>query len=458
MPGQSLKIFIKKYSKIENLVRNLINIAPLSIRFGKDFWDWYAFFEVTESWSQEQILEYQLEALKLLLNELVQNSEFYRDRLSGLNINQLDSIDKFRSIVPDLSREEFRNNFNYILSKSANKKAIIKSQTSGTTGMALQFYHLKKDNAREWAAICHQWKRVGYDPVKSRRAEFRGLTQNNKIIDFFPEQNMIRVSILHLKHEYLKYISSEIIKNEVDYYHGYPSAIYLLAKEICDYSINFPQPKAILLASEMVHKWQLSQIQEAFPNTKIFSHYGCAERTVLAGWCEYRQEYHIFPQYSLVEIDEHTYEIIGTNLFNTINGFVRYRMTDAVLESDFDICPDCHRPYTPRLIKLGGRAEDFLYSPENGWIAPAIVTYPLKGLKSIREIQFFQKERNEILIRYTISLSNEFLLKNDLEQIETGLYYLFGKNMILRFEQVDDFARGSSGKFKWIICELDRYI
>ena len=201
----------------------------------------------------------------------------------------------------------------------------------------------------------------------------------------------------------------------------------------------------------------MTQIQKAFPDSKLFAHYGCAERTVLAGWCEYRQEYHILPQYSIVEIDQNTSEIIGTNLFNSLNGFVRYRMTDTVLEAEQEPCPDCGRPYIPRLVTLGGRSEDYLFSPENGWVPPAIVTYPLKDLEEIQETRLLQKEKNKIVIQYSVRPNiHDSICEAELEHIKAEMHRLLGKGMEFHFDQVDGFARDSSGKFKWIISELDQ--
>jgi phenylacetate-CoA ligase len=390
-----------------------------------------------------------------LLLDLTATSEFYRGRTGVLNLERNFSLNEFYAQVPILSRFEFKNCYTYILSSDYKNQKVVKSNTSGTTGMAIQFYHTDDDQVREWAAICHQWKRAGYLPGVSRRAEFRGLTSFGLLVEKFPQQNMIRCSILNLKKQHIIYYAEEIRKNKIDFYHGYPSAIYLLASEIIHNKIDFPQPKAVLLASEIVYDWQVAQIQKAFPNTFIYSHYGCAERTVLAGWCEHRREYHVLPQYGLVEIDEKNSEIIGTNLYNSVNGFVRYRMTDTVLKVDYTICPACHRPYTPRLIELGGRTEDFLFSLENGWIPPAIVTYPLKSLKVIREVQFFQKERAEICLRYTTLRQDDDLLKHDLDVIKTGLHHIFGTGMSFKFEPVEGFQRGPTGKFKWVICELE---
>jgi phenylacetate-CoA ligase len=450
-----LRTLLGRYPQIEQLANQLMAAIPLSSRLGKRFWEWYAFFQESETWSLEQVQQFQFSRLRDLLQELAATSKFYEARLAGANLGHISSLADFRAAVPTLTRSEFRNNYKGILNSSYKSKRLAKAQTSGTTGMAIQFCHTVNDDAREWAAICHQWKRVGYSPGISRRAEFRGLTSRGRLVELHPHRNMMRCSILNLKKQHVTYYADEVRNARMEFYHGYPSALYLLASEVIHSKIDFPQPKAVLLASEIVYDWQVARIQEAFPEAAVFAHYGCAERTVLAGWCEYRREYHVLPQYGLLEIDDATSEVIGTNLFNAVNGFVRYRMTDTVLKVDDAPCPDCRRPYVPRLIELGGRAEDYLFSPGNGWIPPAIVTYPLKSLKAIREVQFVQRERAEISVRYTTLSHAEGVLERELEQIGAGLRHLFGAEVKFKYEAVEEFERGATGKFKWIICELE---
>ena len=126
-----------------------------------------------------------------------------------------------------------------------------------------------------------------------------------------------------------------------------------------------------------------------------------------------------------------------------------------MLKGENSICPDCLRPYTPRIIELGGRIEDYLFSPEKGWIRPAIVTYPLKSLQAVREMQFLQREKNRIRIRYTIDPSGIKNLEKDLQSIRSGLFGIFGRDMDIRLEEVDDFKRGATGKYKWIVNEME---
>ena len=453
-----LKETLRRYPSIEKNALRLLGCVPSSIRLGNDFWRWYSFFEESEQWSSDQLNVYQTDCLGKLLDELSQTSTFYRKQLSGMDPQRPVTVKEFQTKVRTLSRDEFKTNYPDILSSTAGKRRKVEARTSGTTGMALQFYHPSEDRMRESAAIHHQWKRVGYVPGRSRRAEFRGLTTSGKIVETYPHLHMIRCSILNLKREHLCHYADSIRKYKVNFYHGYPSVFYLMTKEICNSGIDFPQPEALLLASETVYDFQLVQIRTAFPKAKIFAHYGCAEHTVMAGWCEYRQEYHVLPQYSLVEVDEETSEVIGTNFFNSINGFVRYRMTDTVLEFDKEPCPSCGRPYAPRFIRLGGRLEEYLFSPKNGWIPPAIVTYPLKELKTVREIQFVQTERKTITVNYTARANTDISVATELSHLEADLRFLFGEDMIFHFERVDDFSRSPAGKFKWIICELENRI
>lgn len=450
-----LKHAIRSSPRLTAAARQLVGLVPASWRLGRDFWQWYTFFNESEHWPEDRLVDYQMQRLRGLLAELARTSDFYRERLAGIKIESLCTPGEFRAQVPALTRNEFREHYPALRSRDWRSVPAAKSQTSGTTGLALQFYHSARDKGREWAAICHQWKRVGFDPARSRRAEFRGLTEDGKWVEVFPEQNMIRCSILHLQEQHVRYYAEQIRRHGMNFYHGYPSALYLLAQVICRHQLDFPQPKAVLLASEEVCDWQVAQLEAAFPQAKIFAHYGCAERTVLGGWCESRREYHVLPQYALVEVDPVNSEIIGTNLFNTLNGFVRYRMSDTALKVESVPCPACGRAYLPRLAQLGGRIEQYLYSPQRGWIPPAIVTYCLKSLKAIREVQFVQQKRNELIIRYTVDTqAREPELQVERDSIVQGLRHMMGADMEIHFEQVESFPRSATGKFQWIICQL----
>lgn len=451
-----IRDFIRKYSGLRRAAGRLMAVTPQSFKLGKQFWYWYNLYRESESWSADRMTEFRMDSLRLLLKQLSVDSDFYKKRLAGVDIDKLDSVAQFVAQVPTITRREFSDNQQTIFSRRYPARKLSLAKTSGTTGNALKFYHTIEDDRREWATLCHQWNRAGFDPVKSRRAEFRGLVSSKGHIDIFPDRNMISCSIIHLDKQHVMLYADAIRTHRVDFFLGYPSALHLLSKTITECGLNFPQPTGILLASEPVYQWQLDTIQNAFPNARLYAHYGCAERTVMAGWCARRREYHVLPHYSIVEVDPANNEIIGTNLYNVVNGFVRYRMTDTVLDLNETPCPDCGSPFVPRFVQIGGRSEDYIFSVERGWIPPAIITYPMKDLHAVREIQLLQRERGSITLRYIASEAAQAeAINRELARIESGMRKLLGGATGLSFERVDDFPRGSSGKFKWIVSELD---
>ena len=194
----SLRETFKQFPDVERAARRLMAFVPYRTRLGPDFWEWTAFFNESETWPLERLQAFQMLLLRNLLNELVDESFFYRQRLVDINIDKLKSPEQFQASVPALTRQVFRENFRNIINAPNGTGGLERSQTSGTTGAALQFFHPRRDPEREWAAICYQWQRVGYIPHISRRAEFRGLTDRGRLAQYFPDKNMVRFSILHL--------------------------------------------------------------------------------------------------------------------------------------------------------------------------------------------------------------------------------------------------------------------
>ena len=291
-----------QFPRVEQLASKLYALVPGKLRLGKDFCTWLAFMEASEHWSLPELQDYQMTCLRRLLNYLKGHSLYYSSILADVEINLIREVADFQKMVPSLPRSTFRDRYDQILSRDWRTMNLVQASTSGTTGKALQFYHLSADTGREWAAICHQWRRVGYDPFHSIRAEFRGLTTSPSGVDIMPHSRMIRCSILDMNRSKIGFFGDQISRAGVTYFHGYPSVVYLLSRKIKEYGISFPQPQGILLASEMVYPWQLEDIKAVFPHARVYAHYGCAERTILAGWCESEPTYHVLPQYSVVEI------------------------------------------------------------------------------------------------------------------------------------------------------------
>lgn len=442
-----LKLAAQRSSTVDRIARRLIAAVPYRVRLGAPFAYWYALFLEAEDWDDASIQNFRHELLVNLLNQVATQSPYYKALLDGQSPEAV--AHDLAGKLPIMTRDEFSSQYSRIRHPAFQGRTSSAS-TSGTSGNALQFFHAAADNAREWAAICHQWRRIGYDPLTSVRAEVRGLVTTRGIVQRFPESNMVRFSVLHLKAEHIRHYAATCARDRVKFIHGYPSAIYIMAREMLEEGILMPGIRGIMLASEMVYPHQIECIEAAFPDARVIAHYGNAERVALGAWCEHRRSYHFLPLYSHVEIASDG-ALIATNLFNTVNPFIRYRMNDVVADAENMACPACGRLSMPLAQDIQGRAEDYLYSPERGWIPPAIVTYPLKALRSIHQIQFFQDQPERIELRYTPRGESD--CTEEVNLILKGLKGILGDVPVhpIRYES---FERGTTGKMKWIVSSL----
>ena len=443
---QKIATRLKGMPKLESAARHLKAALPYRYRLGRKFFEWYQLFDEAESWSPERTDEYQQRLLVQLLQTLQLRHPTYREMLLGHDPAQV--AGQLASVFPVLTRSGFRD----IPSRPELASRLSPASTSGTTGNALQFFHGADDNQREWAAICHQWRRIGYDPLTSWRAEFRGLVPGGQIVQKFPEYNMLRCSILDLGPDSVRHYADVCRHNRVEFLHGYPSALDLLARTCIREGIRFEGVRGIMLASEMVYPHQIDIIEQAFPGARLIAHYGNAERVALGAWCETERSYHMLPLYSLIEV-EGDGTLIGTNLFNAVNPFIRYQMSDRIRVADSQVCPACGRYAAPLVLSVDGRAEDYLYSPVRGWIPPAIITYPLKHLQVVREIQLVQREKDTVELRYCTSDDSDGAA--EIAGIMAGLQSILAGVSIVPVQQVS-LSRGGTGKFRWIQSELDQ--
>lgn len=444
---------------IKQPIKYVYGLIPYEKRLGKVFWDIYNFLQESQWWSKEKLEEYQMRELEKLLKHSYENVPYYRRVFDEKGLKSKD-IQDFNDLkkLPYLTKDEFKKNFEKgeIIVKNINLSKLSMSHTSGTTGKPLQFYQNKDMGAKEWAFICHQWSRVGYKPG-DKRIEIRGAVNKKKPIILDKLGNILRFSPIIENKEKAKLYLKKIEEFKAEFLHGYPGAIASFAFLIKQYKlkINF-ELKAILFASEIAYEWEREIVKQVF-NCRIFDFYGSSERVVLAAECEKTQIYHCLPQYGITEFDSQTKEIIATGFLNTVNPFIRYKMTDVALNPRFEPCQECSRNYYPIFDGIEGRLEDFIVTPEGSLIAPAIITHPFKDLKTIKNTQIIQKSTENIFLRIVpLENINRDLLNKEIQFLSQELKKIIGEKINIIPEVVNEIELSPLGKFKWIISEISK--
>lgn len=448
----SLKAYLKKNPFLERYARVIRSLIPYKVRkLSPEFWRFYNLLIELEKAPVEKVREYQFNQVKKLVTNAFERSAFYRRKYETVSFHprEFKSLDDLKKI-PVLTKEEIRKFSEELILSPYQKSELILGPTSGTTGKALALYFDKKVEAREWASICYQWRRVGYMPGDGR-IELRGFIDRDVDYLYLPDDKVLRINLVKLSESNIASILQKIEQVGYKFIHGYPSAVLKFANIVRRTNKKY-NPKAILMASEVLYDWQMSEIDEVFSCSKII-HYGMAERVALGAWAEDRR-YYFIPAYGVVEFDHEKNEMIATGLINDVMPLIRYRLTDDV--ENFSLNPLPGKTLFPVIGKINGREEDVTYDSLGRVVPPAIVTFPFKHLRYIEGAKIIQSVIGEIELVCETRLSENFKpLQDEIDDVLKNLTKLYGEGTKFKVTLTDKIPLNASGKFRWIECKIN---
>ena len=263
--------------------------------------------------------------------------------------------------LPFLTKELLREHEHALLARGIPAAAREQVSTGGTSGEPLRFMIDRGRSAREWAFMTWQWGRVGYRPGM-RRAVLRGsLVQADRLHEWHPLLDELVLSTFRLSRDTLPFYLTQIERYRPGFLHAYPSSAEHLARLLQDVpKARRPRFRALLLGSENVYPAQRALLEETF-GCRAYAWYGHSEKCLLGGGCEAGDDYHLYPEYGVLEVVDddgnpvqpgESGTLVGTGFMNRAMPFLRYRTDDrATLVAE--PCA-CGRAY-PRVRAIEGR-------------------------------------------------------------------------------------------------------
>ena len=218
--------------------------------------------------------------------------------------------------------------------------------------------------------------------------------------------------------------------------------------------------KAILCGSENL-SFKTKQLFETVFKTRVYSWYGHTEQGVLAGACEYSDEYHVFPEYGILElINENnkiitsknsTGEAVTTGLNNFIMPLIRFKTGDILtMESGF--C-ECGREYD--LIKnVEGRKNQYIVLKDNSTIPLTSLVGAVRRLEdfpSIIRFQFIQEEPGKVFLKI---MGDKNKIERETNHLIHGIYKILGNQLAVDITYVDYISLTKRGKHRRLIQKL----
>jgi phenylacetate-CoA ligase len=361
--------------------------------------------------------------------------------------------------VPVLNKDDLRRASEDLIAHGYNKRKLITSSTSGSTGMPLRCYHDHETLLNIYAAFW-EYARPGVK-LNDRYAAFSGI----QLIPLHqiggPYWRMNRAmnqrlySIFHFSKKTIKDFIDDLDAYEPVYIEGYAHSLYLLAKLAEEVGIT-PKwsPKAVFTTSEQLLDNYRDIIQRVF-RTKVWDAYSQDEScgSISEYECGY---YHYDRAYGYMEFEDleinnnrRLAEIICTGFLNNAWPILRYRIGDVVEYEPVEICPRCGRA-GPIIHKIRGRISDTLTTPSGRYYP--YINRIIKPLHGLREIQLVQESIDKVIIRYVPS--EDFQSDKDEAAILKTFQQAIREPIHWSIERVGEISRTQAGKFKMIISKI----
>lgn len=414
-----------------------------------------------EEFTEYEILKNNQElALKEMINHCYLNVPFYSELFKKLDIVPRDIVTiNDLKILPILNKEIINTNINKFIPVNIKEYKFHKGTTGGTTGTPLVYRVDHHQRIRSIALLYRGFANAGYEMGDKvfllGGSSIGGNSKLNKLIYKFAF-NFHKHSSFDMEDNSLLNYYSSFISGNFKFIRGYASSIFYFAEFIENKKLVVNKLKAVFTTSEKLHSYMRDKIESVF-QCAVFDGYGLADSGLTAFECNHHKGLHIDTQNAILElIDDNGRNVlnkegrvIGTSLYNFAFPFLRYDTGD-IAEITSDTC-SCGRK-TQRITEIIGRTVDVLFTPDgkniHGWFFLYIFWEHCKGIK---QYQVIQEDISNIRIK--IVNDSDFESK----QIETikNIVYERAPGWKLNFEFVNYIEPTNSGKYKFIINELD---
>jgi len=414
------------------------------------------------SWSSKQFVEYQNRALGEIIQKAANNVPYYRQifaehQIDPASIVSVDDLPK----LPILEKTTARENPKSLLDETVDRRKLIVTNTSGTTGTPVNLYHGVLDESATFAYVEARCHMVADMMRRRNRSVSLGghlvAAPNRSTPPFWVHNhrwNQLYMSSYHLSPTNLGHYVDAIRRYAPEYIEGYPSSVYAVAQYMVDNNLD-PMPiKACFTTAETLFDYHRQAIRSAF-GCKTYNQYGCCEQVIFASECN-AGSMHLTPEVGIVEVVDdndrplpagQSGKLICTGLISSVQPLIRYRLGDmGALGTEQCSCGSS----LPVLKSIDGRVDAVLITRDGRRIGRLDPVF--KGAKGIGEAQIVQDDYDtfRILIVPGPDYSNA-----DGKVVAANLAQRLGRvNIQVRI--VDSITRTASGKFRAVVCNLPK--
>ncbi len=394
-----------------------------------------------ESWSNEQMKEFQQQRLQQLLSYAAREVPFYRDWFKDQDLNPATtSLEQMPIVDKAIMRQEGIERF---AAEHFPPKERLILHSSGSTGEPFVFYDTKLSYSVNMASKLCTWYQAGYrlgDRYMKISSSARG-SWIKRMQDFFNRCSF--EAYKSINDNSLKDILENIEHIKPLYIRSYPDPLYMLAIYRKKNSKYMHRPKYIMTTASTLTDHQRHTIESAF-GCKVIDSYSC-EGTPNTYQTKDGNTYHVCEYYGIIEVidengsvvDNGTGRVVSTDLWNFAQPFIRYDTKDIV-----EVC-------NGEIIRIIGRSSECVKLPDGSLLsANNLTSFFNKKVDTISAYRLVCHHDGNIEI---LVVPTNFFSDNDKQ--ETINYWMDRLNTSVTITLVDNIPIRKNGKYQTIVNE-----
>jgi len=411
-----------------------------------------SFLFKSQNWTKYEIINYQNDLLKQLINHAYKNVPFYTELFDkiGLKPKDIRSVEDLE-LLPVLTKTTIRQNIQNgkLIAKNFKPSDLIPNSSSGSTGEPLQFYQCRASESMRKATAIRGWYWMGYrlgdkilrvSPI-ARKSRFK------KIQDFFNRSYYLHTPILN--DETFRRICHKLFQNKPKILRIYPDTLNYLTNYVEKNNINFTFIKAINTTGSILTTEVREKASRIF-NCEIFDSFSCEGGAAVFESPDHKC-YFSAEEYAITEVLGKNNEsaaqgrLITTDLWNYATPFIRYdtqdiiELFDEIISTDIKLLP---------IKKIYGRDSDILVTSSGQLLIVNNFTGLFQFIEGLEQFQIHQEEYDlfKIYIKCDIKLKDN--IDRKIREILSGL---LPSDVKLNIVHVDKIEVEKSGKRRFLI-------
>ena len=466
---------------------------PEVVRFGPAYTQQARFIAASESWPEDDLREYQWTRLKATLQYAARRVPWYMRTWAEWGVSPADiQAPQDLARLPLTSKADLRAHLDEFVSLDARPRDRLATMTSGSLGSPTRLYYTRGlTRSVERAFIRDMWRRAGYRdgaPIASVRASYVPGHQRGRMWDREPTWNRWLYSSVDMSAENCGRIVGHMEKVQPQFIHAMVSPLTSLAAFVVSSGRRprLPRLRGVFVGMETSRPWQVELWRRAFgASLSVIRWYGMGEHVALAGSCAESLDYHVFPQYSFVELlpgpdgaaavaragerglmtdaaDRDRAEcgvrraspglrrVVGTSFDNWVMPLIRYDTEDHARPKPGRCA--CGRPYG-LLEDVAGRSNAWAVTSAGEWVPFAQIEAGAvnDAMRRVLRFQFVQECPGAL---HLFLVPAPGASREDLLRVVEKFTARLGSRFTLTWEQVPEIPPLPSGKHSYFVQTL----